>query len=72
MCYLLLVTELINAFQMWVKAFRLDRLLIDMNTTNGVESLNSSFKRIHLKVRGNLEDLAKTIVLDFLPSFERK
>ncbi|XP_067022395.1 uncharacterized protein [Acropora muricata] len=60
--------------QRWVWAFRQDRFLMSVNTNNGIERQNESFKYQYLKDRNNnsLSGLIVTLIEEFLPDKYRR
>lgn len=64
------MTAIITFFlQRWVWAYRKDRLLVTVNTNNGVERQNLSFKYNYLVGRRNssLSIMLTVLIEEFLP-----
>ena len=59
---------------MWVWAYRKNRLLVNINTNNGIERQNKTFKYSYLAQRKNtsLSGMLEILIEEFLPAkFER-
>ena len=56
-------------FQRWVWAYRQERVLVSVNTNNGIERLNESFKYQYLKDRNksSLSGMIAILVEEILP-----
>ena len=56
-------------FQRWVWAYRQERFLVSVNTNNGIERLNESFKYQYLNDRNksSLSGMIAMLVEDILP-----
>ena len=56
-------------FQPWVWAYRQERVLVSVNTNNGIERLNESFKYQYLKDRNksSLSGMIAILVEEILP-----
>ena len=56
-------------FQRWVWAYRQERFLVSVNTNNGIERLNESFKHQYFKDRSesSLSGMIAIPVEEFLP-----
>ena len=56
-------------FQRWVWAYRQKRFLVSVNTNNGIERQNESFKYQYLKDRNknSLSGIITILVAEFLP-----
>ena len=56
-------------FQRWVWAYRQERFLVAVNTNNGIERQNESFKYQYLKDRNKstLSGMITILVAEFLP-----
>lgn len=56
-------------FQRWVWAYRQKRFLVSVNTNNGIERQNESFKYQYLKDRNknSLSGMITILVAEFLP-----
>lgn len=56
-------------FQRWVWAYRQERVLVSVNTNNGIERLNESFKYMYLKDRNksSLSGMIAILVEEILP-----
>lgn len=63
------LTVVYHLFQRWVWAFKKDRLLSSVGTTNGVERQNKSFKYEYLEGNkgANLSNMLTILVEQFLP-----
>lgn len=55
--------------QRWVWAYRKDRVLVSINTNNGVERQNKAFKHDYLngKTKPTLSRMITILIEDFLP-----
>ena len=62
------------SLQRWVRAFRLDRFNVKLNTNNGMERQNRSFKYGFLadNCDKTLSGMIHVLVTQFLPSAHKK
>lgn len=63
------VSSFLLDFQRWVWAYRQERFLVSVNTNNGIERQNESFKYQYLKDRNksSLSGMIAILVEEFLP-----